>query len=75
MFSEIVSGKDTSGNLSQYTKSAISNFVKKASRSGGYVFDRIEKGFYDNIEYNYTTLPGFVPNARTQYKRVKNDEI
>lgn len=74
MFSEIVSGKDTSGNLSQYTKSAISNFVKKASRSGGYVFDRIEKGFHNNIEYNYTTLPGFVPNARTQYKRVKNDE-
>ena len=75
MFSEIVSGKDTSGNISQYTKSAISNFVKRASRSGGYVFDRIEKGFYDNIESNYTTQPGFVPNARTQYKRVKNDEV
>jgi len=73
MFSEIVSGKDNNG-ISQSTKSAISNFVRRTSRSGGYIFDRIEKGFHDNIEYNYTTQSGFVPNARTQYRRIKNDE-
>jgi hypothetical protein len=48
MFSEIVSGRDIS-TTSQFTKSAISNFVKRASRSGGYVFDKIERGFHDNI--------------------------
>lgn len=73
MFGEIVSGKDI-GDTSQLTKSIISNFVKRTSRGGGYIFDRIEKGFHDNIEYNYTTREGYVPNARIQYRRVKNDE-
>ena len=73
MFSEIVSGRDIN-YTSQYTKSAISNFVKRASRSGGYIFDKIERGFHDNIESSYTTREGYVPNARIQYQRKKDDE-
>jgi hypothetical protein len=73
MFDEIVSGMDTGSSLTN-AKRAIANFVRRASRSGGYVFDKIEKGFYTNIENNYTTTPGYVPNARIQYRRVKDTE-
>jgi hypothetical protein len=48
MFSEIVSGKDTSG-LSENTKNIIAKFVERTSRGGGYIFDKIEKGFHDDI--------------------------
>lgn len=74
MFSEIVSGLDITGTTSQETKNHIQDFVRRASRSGGYVFDKIERGFYDTIEKGYTLNAGYVPNARIQYKRIKDDQ-
>jgi len=73
MFSEIVSGLDLSGVTSQETKNHIQDFVRRVSRSGGYVFDKIERGFHDTIEKGYTSEEGFVPNARIQYRRIKDD--
>jgi hypothetical protein len=63
MFSEIVSGKDTAG-LSENTKNIIAKFVERTSRGGGFIFDKIEKGFHDDIQKNYTSQKGYVPNAR-----------
>ena len=74
MFSEIVSGLDLSGTTSQETKNHIQDFVRRASRSGGYVFDKIERGFHNTIEKGYTSEEGFVPNARIQYRRIKDDQ-
>lgn len=72
MFSEIVSGQDTSGQLSENTKNAIQQFVRRSSRSGGYIFEKLGKGFHNDIQSNYTTAKGYVPNAKVQYERIKD---
>lgn len=60
---------------SSEVKSEIQNFVENTARAGGYIFDRLGKGYNTDIEQNYTTQAGYVPNAHKQYeKTIRNSQ-
>ena len=56
-------------------RNKIQKFVQRTAYAGGYIFDKLGKGFHDDISKNYTSEIGCVPNAHVQYvKSIENSQ-
>lgn len=56
----------------QNSKDIIQRFVDRAAKAGYFTFNKLEKGFHEDIHHNYTNRKGYVPNAERQYRREWN---